>query len=245
MQKFYDNSTKSHKNRKRNMADKVLIVDDDISICKLLEKVMHSNELDTEVAGSGKEALELLKHHTYDVILMDIMLGDMEGFDVIKELRASGIQTPVMIVSGRNEDYDSLYGLSIGADDYITKPFRPLVLGAKVKALIRRTKNMGNHSDTIQCGPFTYESSTMRFYKDGEELILSSKESALLLLFIKHPGQVYTKDMIYEQVWGTTIAIDDNAIMVYINRLRSKIEQDRQKPEHIITVRGMGYRFLP
>ena len=191
------------------MADKVLIVDDDISICKLLEKVMHSNELDTEVAGSGKEALELLKHHTYDVILMDIMLGDMEGFDVIKELRASGIQTPVMIVSGRNEDY------------------------------------MGNHSDTIQCGPFTYESSTMRFYKDGEELILSSKESALLLLFIKHPGQVYTKDMIYEQVWGTTIAIDDNAIMVYINRLRSKIEKDRQKPEHIITVRGMGYRFLP
>ena len=230
MQKFYDNSMKSHKNRKRNMADKVLIVDDDISIC---------NELDTEVAGSGKEALELLKHHTYDVILMDIMLGDMEGFDVIKELRASGIQTPVMIVSGRNEDYDSLYGL------YITKPFRPLVLGAKVKALIRRTKNMGNHSDTIQCGPFTYESSTMRFYKDGEELILSSKESALLLLFIKHPGQVYTKDMIYEQVWGTTIAIDDNAIMVYINRLRSKIEKDRQKPEHIITVRGMGYRFLP
>ena len=85
----------------------------------------------------------------------------------------------------------------------------------------------------------------MRFYKDGEELILSSKESALLLLFIKHPGQVYTKDMIYEQVWGTTIAIDDNAIMVYINRLRRKIEKDRQKPEHIITVRGMGYRFLP
>ena len=214
------------------MADKVLIVDDDISICKLLEKVMHSNELDTEVAGSGKEALELLKHHTYDVILMDIMLGDMEGFDVIKELRASGIQTPVMIVSGRNEDYDSLYGLSIGADDYITKPFRPLVLGAKVKALIRRTKNMGNHSDTIQCGPFTYESSTMRFYKEGEELILSSKESALLCT----AAETYA---------ARAIAIDDNAIMVYINRLRSKIEKDRQKPEHIITVRGMGYRFLP
>ena len=228
------------------MADKVLIVDDDISICKLLEKVMHSNELDTETAGSGRDALELLKHHTYDVILMDIMLGDMEGFDVIKELRANGIQTPVMIVSGRNEDYDSLYGLSIGADDYITKPFRPLVLGAKVKALIRRTKNMGNHSDIIQVRAVrAIESSTMRFYKDGEELILSSKESALLLLFIKHPGQVYTKDMIYEQVWGTTVAIDDNAIMVYINRLRSKIEKDRQKPEHIITVRGMGYRFLP
>ena len=170
----------------------------------------------------------------------------MEGFEVIQHLREDGIQTPVMIVSGRNEDYDSIYGLSIGADDYITKPFRPVVLGAKVKALIRRTKNMmASQSSLLECGPFTYDSSTMRFYKDGEELILSSKESALLLLFIKHPGQIYTKDMIYEQVWGTTVAIDDNAIMVYINRLRGKIEKDRQKPAHIITVRGVGYRFVP
>ena len=221
------------------MADKVLIVDDDISICKLLEKVMHSNELDTETAGSGKEALELLKHHTYDVILMDIMLGDMEGFDVIKELRASGIQTPVMIVSGRNEDYDSLYGLSIGADDYITKPFRPLVLGAKVKALIRRTKNMGNHSDVIQCGPFSYESSTMRFYKDGEELILSSKESALLLLFIKHPGQVYTKDMIYEQVWEKEYTGDSRTIDLHVQRLKKKLGWDK----HICAVYKIGYRL--
>lgn len=228
------------------MADKVLIVDDDPSICKLLEKVMHSNDLETGTAGSGTKALERLKHHTYDVILMDIMLGDMEGFEVIQHLREDGIQTPVMIVSGRNEDYDSIYGLSIGADDYITKPFRPVVLGAKVKALIRRTKNMmASQSSLLECGPFTYDSSTMRFYKDGEELILSSKESALLLLFIKHPGQIYTKDMIYEQVWGTTVAIDDNAIMVYINRLRGKIEKDRQKPAHIITVRGVGYRFVP
>lgn len=228
------------------MADKVLIVDDDPSICKLLEKVMHSNDLETDTAGSGTKALGRLKHHTYDVILMDIMLGDMEGFEVIQHLREDGIQTPVMIVSGRNEDYDSIYGLSIGADDYITKPFRPVVLGAKVKALIRRTKNMmASQSSLLECGPFTYDSSTMRFYKDGEELILSSKESALLLLFIKHPGQIYTKDMIYEQVWGTTVAIDDNAIMVYINRLRGKIEKDRQKPAHIITVRGVGYRFVP
>lgn len=228
------------------MADKVLIVDDDPAICKLLEKVMHSNDLDTTIANSGTEALSILKTHTFDIILMDVMLGDMEGFEVIKHLRNQGISTPVMIVSGRNEDYDSLYGLSLGADDYITKPFRPLVLGAKVKALIRRNKNMIlEHSDMLECGPFSYDSSSMRFYKNGEELILSSKESALLLLFMKHPQQVFTKDMIYEQVWGNTIAIDDNAIMVYINRLRSKIEDDRQKPTHIITIRGLGYRFVP
>lgn len=228
------------------MANKVLIVDDDPAICKLLEKVMRSNELETIVANSGKKALSILENHIFDVILMDVMLGDMEGFEVIKKLRAQGIKTPVMIVSGRSEDYDSLYGLSLGADDYITKPFRPLVLGAKVKALIRRSKNMIlESSNLLECGPFSYDNSTMRFYKDGEELILSSKESSLLLLFMKHPQQIFSKDMIYEHVWGNTIAVDDNAIMVYINRLRSKIEEDKQVPKHIITVRGLGYRFIP
>lgn len=228
------------------MADKVLIVDDDPAICKLLEKVMLSNDLIPTVVTCGKDALSVLKTHTFDIILMDVMLGDMEGFEVIKRLRNQGINTPVMIVSGRNEDYDSLYGLSLGADDYITKPFRPLVLGAKVKALIRRNKNLVlDSSNILESGPFSYDTSTMRFYKNGEELILSSKESILLLLFMKHPQQVFTKDMIYEHVWGTAVAVDDNAIMVYINRLRGKIEDDRQSPKHIITVRGLGYRFVP
>lgn len=228
------------------MADKVLIVDDDPSICRLLDKVMHSNGLETVVVNSGIEALDVIKNHTFDIILMDVMLGDMEGFDVIKRIRNQGISTPVMIISGRNEDYDSLYGLSLGADDYITKPFRPLVLGAKVKALIRRNKNMVlDNSRTLECGPFTYDTATMRFFKNGEELILSSKEGALLLLFLKHPQQVFTKDMIYEHVWGNTVAIDDNAIMVYINRLRKKIEEDTQSPKYILTVRGLGYRFVP
>ena len=228
------------------MSDKVLIVDDDPAVCKLLEKVMHSNDLETSVADSGLTALNQLKNHTYDMILMDVMLGDMEGFEVIKRLRSQGIQTPVMIVSGRNEDYDPLYGLSVGADDYITKPFRPLVLGAKVKALIRRNKNQVLYSsDVLECGSFTYNTSTMRFYKNGEEIVLSSKESSLMLLFLKHPGQVFTKDMIYDHVWGNSVAVDDNAIMVYINRLRGKIEENRQKPVRIVTVRGLGYRFVP
>ncbi len=228
------------------MADKILIVDDDPAICKLLEKVMHSNGMETTVADSGTMALRLLASCSYDLILMDVSLGDMEGFEVIKNLRGQGIKTPVMIVSGRNEDYDSLYGLSVGADDYITKPFRPVVLGAKVKALIRRNRDLVlDKPDVLKCGPFSYQYTAMRFYKGEEELLLSTREAALMLLFLQHPGQVYTKEMIYEQVWGTGIAVDDNAIMVYINRLRGKIEDDRQKPVHIITVRGLGYRFVP
>lgn len=228
------------------MADTVLIVDDDQAICKLLSKVMRSNELEPTSVNSGRDALALLADTSFDLILMDVALGDMEGFDVIQQIRARGDTTPVMIISGRSEDYDMLYGLSLGADDYVTKPFRPHVLAGKVKALIRRSKSFLQQRDNqLTCGPFTYDTATMRFYKNGQELNLSSRERALLLLFIQHPQQVFTKDMIYEQVWDTLVAVDDNAIMVYINRLRSKIEEDARAPKHIITIRGLGYRFVP
>ena len=230
------------------MSYHVLIVDDDPAICKLLSKVMVSNEMEPLVVNSGAAALDLIarQSNTLDMILMDITLGDMEGFDVIQTIRRNGVTTPVIIISGRNEDYDFMYGLSLGADDYVTKPFRPQILGAKVKALIRRSKSFSQeNSQQISCGPFLCDTTTMRFYKNNVELNLSEKERSLLLLFVRHPQQVFTKDMIYEQIWGNLIAVDDNAIMVYINRLRSKIEDNVRTPQHIITIRGVGYRFVP
>ena len=164
------------------MADKVLIVDDDSAIRTLLEKVMKSNDLETSSASSGQDALDLLKKNTYDVILMDIMLGDMEGFEVIKLIRKQGIQTPVIIISGRDEDYDALYGLSLGADDYITKPFRPLIVGAKVKALIRRDK--GQMMNTVTCGPFTYDTSTV-FIKMARNWCSLQRKAAFSFYFCK------------------------------------------------------------
>lgn len=237
------------------MPGKVLIVDDDPSICKMLQKVMTSNGLESETAQSGRQALLRLASEQYSIILMDINLEDMEGFDVIRKLRADGIHTPVIIISGRSEDYDALYGLSIGADDYITKPFRPVVLGAKVMALLRRSGQADaaaaltqadtekKETDVLLAGPFRYELSKLRFYKNGQEIELSSRENTLMLLFLRHPDQVFTKDMIYEHVWGNTVIVDNNAIMVYINRLRHKIEDDPQNPKYIETVRGVGYRF--
>ena len=239
MQKFYDNSTKSHKNRKRNMADKVLIVDDDISICKLLEKVMHSNELDTEVAGSGKEALELLKHHTYDVILMDIMLGDMEGFDVIKELRASGIQTPVMIVSGRNEDYDSLYGLSIGADDYITKPFGMMEFVARVKAVLRRCARQSEERE-LHCKGLRVNVSRHEVSYQGEMKELTRKEFELLEYLLENKGLVMSRNQILCHVWGYDFDGETRTVDVHVRTLRQKLGEAGNLIE---TVRGVGYRI--
>lgn len=226
------------------MADTVLIVDDDQSIQTMLYKVLRSNGLDAEIAGSGEAALKLAGEKEYDLILLDINMQGIDGFQVIQQLRSKEIQTPIIIVSGRQEDYDTLYGLDIGADDYVTKPFNPVVLGAKVKALIRRSKGNTQETDTIlSAGPFRYNTSTLRFYKNGTEIILSSKENAIMKLFLDNVNRIFSKDMIYEMVWGHSI-IDENAIMVYINRLRQKIEDDPGKPRYIQTVRGLGYRFV-
>lgn len=224
------------------MADTVLIVDDDKAVQTMLYKVIRSNGLEADTAFGGHEALSLMENRKYDLILLDINMHGMDGFEVIQRLRNRGIKTPIIIVSGRQEDYDTLYGLDIGADDYVTKPFNPIVLGAKVKALIRRSKGeLG--AAVIAAGPFRYNTSTLRFYKDDREILLSSKENSMMKLFIDNVNRIFSKDMIYDLVWGEAI-IDENAIMVYINRLRQKIEDDPSNPRYIQTVRGLGYRFV-
>ena len=224
---------------------KILIVEDDEAIADLEKDYLELSGFEVEVANEGTLGLEKALGGDYDLFILDLMLPGADGFEICRKIRNEK-NTPIIMVSAKKDDIDNIRGLGLGADDYITKPIRPLVLGAKVKALIRRNKNLVlDNSDTLECGPFSYDTTTMRFYKNGEELILSSKESAHLLLFMKHPQQVFTKDMIYEHVWGNTVAVDDNAIMVYINRLRGKIEDDRQNPAYILTIRGLGYRFVP
>lgn len=226
------------------MANTVLIVDDDTAVLTILYKVIKSNGLEADTASSGEQALALLTQREYELLLLDINMKGMDGFEVIQTIRRNGLKIPIIIVSGRKEDYDTLYGLDIGADDYITKPFNPITLGAKVKALIRRSRNKlpGAESD-LTAGPFRYNTSTLRFYKNDIEIPLSSKENAIMKLFIDNVNRIFSRDMLYELVWGDAI-IDDNAIMVYINRLRQKIEDDPSKPKYIQTVRGLGYRFV-
>ncbi len=226
------------------MEDTVLIVDDDEAVRTVLYKAIRSNGIAAELAASGEQALHCVEKNAYDLILLDINMPGMDGFQVVQTLRRQGNQTPIILISGRQEDYDTLYGLDIGADDYITKPFNPVVLGAKVKALIRRSKaaRFGG-SAVITAGPFRYDTVTLRFYKDGREIPLSSKENAMMRLFVDNVNRVFSKDMLYSLVWGEAI-IDENAIMVYVNRLRQKIEDNPSKPRYLQTVRGLGYRFV-
>lgn len=225
------------------MADKVLVVDDDKAILTMLYKALKSNGIEADLSVSGEAALEQLSANTYDLILLDINMRGIDGFEVIQQIRGRGLSTPVMVVSGRKEDRDALYGLEIGADDYIIKPFNPVTLVAKAKALIRRSRSAApGSSNMITAGPFTYNTSTLRFYKDDVEIPLSSKENSMIKLFIDNVDHIFSKDMIYSVIWGETI-IDENAIMVYVNRLRQKIEDDPSNPKYLITVRGLGYRF--
>lgn len=186
----------------------------------------------------------MLQQKEYALLLLDINMHGMDGFRVIEEVRGRGLTLPILVVSGRNEDFDTVYGLDIGADDYITKPFNPVTLGAKVKALIRRSRNQLSSADNVlTAGPFQFHMTTMRLHKNGQEIVLSPKESAIMRLFLDNVNRIFSKDMLYELVWGNAI-VDDNTIMVYINRLRQKIEDDPADPHYIQTVRGLGYRFV-
>lgn len=227
------------------MKDIALIVDDDAAIRTMLCKILKSNDIDVDLASDGEEALEKINAGVYSIVLLDINMHGIDGFEVIKRVRRKGINTPIIVVSGRKADYDTLYGLDIGADDYITKPFNPVTLGAKVKALIRRSKGENGQAagEIIEAGPFRYDIRTLRFYKNGEEIPLSSKENAMVKLFIDNIGRIFSKDMIYSMIWSDTL-IDENAIMVYINRLRQKIEDNPSSPVYIQTVRGVGYKFI-
>lgn len=224
------------------MTHSVLIVDSDELVLSILNKAIQSAGMETKTVSHGEEAVELVRRQSFDLILLDVNLPGMDGYQVIRSLRGAGYTIPIMIVSSRKEDFDTLYGLDIGADDYIIKPFNPVILAAKVKALIRRSRG-GLGGNVITAGPFRYHTSTLRFYKNNQEIILTSRENAMMKLFLDNVNRVFSKEMLYELIWGEAI-VDENAIMVYINRLRQKIEENPAQPKFIQTVRGLGYRFV-
>ena len=224
------------------MADRVLIIDADMQSRTVLGRALRAAMMVTEAAVSGEDGIERIAQAEYDLVLLDIDLPGIDGFHVIQTVRQRGSRVPMVVVSSHSEDYEQLYALDLGADDYVTKPFNPVVLAAKVRALIRRSRGLPME-DIITAGPFTYNTGTLRFYKNGDEIVLSSKENAMMKLFMDNVDRIFSRSRLYDLIWGGNI-VDENTVMVYISRLRAKIEDDPSHPHYIQTVRGLGYRFV-
>ena len=224
------------------MADRVLIIDADMQSRTVLGRALRAAMMVTEAAVSGEDGIERIAQAEYDLVLLDIDLPGIDGFHVIQTVRQRGSRVPMVVVSSHSEDYEQLYALDLGADDYVTRPFNPVVLAAKARALIRRSRGLPME-DIITAGPFTYNTGTLRFYKNGDEIVLSSKENAIMKLFMDNVDRIFSRSRLYDLIWGGSI-VDENTVMVYISRLRAKIEDDPAKPKYIQTVRGLGYRFV-
>ena len=222
---------------------KVLIVDDEAEIRDMLVKCLCRENLSGIPCQNGHKALEELEKNEIDLVILDIMMADMDGFEVLQHIRSKDKDLPVIFLSARQEEYDKVLGLGLGADDYVTKPFSPGELMARVKVqLRRRKKETVSAPEKIVLGSLELDLGSYEVKVRGEKVELVGKELLLLKFFMEHPNQVFTKSQIYHNVWDENFE-DDNTVMVYISHLREKIEENPRKPVLLKTIYGIGYRL--
>ncbi len=223
--------------------EKILVVDDELPIRLALRTAFGRENMQVSEAASGAEAFKLLGEEHFDLIVLDVMLTDMDGYTILQKLRAAENMTLVLMLSGRGDEADQVLGLGMGADDYLTKPFHLAVLIQKVKALIRRNSVYSqSRKHLIVEGSFRFDLMKLEAFKEEQKLQFTARELALFRFFMEHPGKVFTKEQLYHQVWDENV-VDDNTIMVYIKRIREKIEEDVKNPAYLKTIRGVGYIF--
>jgi two-component system, OmpR family, alkaline phosphatase synthesis response regulator PhoP len=225
---------------------KVLVIEDDKSIVDLLE--IHLKDLNCEVTTvlDGAEGLKLALANPYDLIVLDIMLPNLSGFEICKEVRRKDVYTPVLMLTSKSEEVDKVLGLELGADDYLTKPFSIREFIARVKAILRRVesiqKEIGTDSD-ILVGEIAIEVNKRKVTLNGNRIELTPKEFDLLHLLASHPGKIYTREQLLNILWGYQYNGYEHTVNSHINRLRSKIEPNISDPKYILTSWGVGYRF--
>lgn len=229
------------------MKNKILIAEDDEDIIGLLKLYLEKENYEVISATNGEEALMLIQSNDISVAILDIMMPKLNGYELTKKIREIGT-LPILILSARNLDSDKILGLDLGADDYLTKPFNPLEVVARVRSLIRRTydyksEEIKKEDEIIKVGNITINSETFMVYKDDQEIKLTPTEFKILALLMKSPGRVFTKIQIYENVNGEYFENDDNTIMVHMYKIREKLEDDPKNPIYIKNVRGLGYKF--
>ncbi len=224
------------------MKGRVLIVDDDTALAEMLGIVLRGEGYEHAVITKGDEALPMFREFKPDLVLLDLMLPGRDGIDVCKEIRSeSGV--PIVMLTAKSDTVDVVVGLESGADDYVVKPFKPKELVARVRARLRRTDDP--KPETLQVGDVAIDVAGHSVKRDGNPISLTPLEFDLLACLARRPWQVFTREELLEKVWGYRHATDTRLVNVHVQRLRSKIEHDPERPDIVVTVRGVGYKAGP
>lgn len=226
------------------MAQKILIVDDEKSIVTLLNYHLKKSGFETDVAFDGKEAIYKVERNDFDLVVLDLMLPEMDGMEVCKYMRNNKILTPILMLTAKDDELDKIIGLELGADDYLTKPFSPKEVIARIKAILRRTNMSASAAfTTIRIGDLIIYPERYEAEKDGKLVTFTRKEFELLYFLAMNKGKVISRDQLLSGVWDYDFVGDTRIVDVHISHLREKIETNSKKPEYIKTIRGLGYKL--
>ncbi len=231
------------------MRRKVLIIEDEPDIARLVQTHLNDIGLDADIAGNGAVGLKLFSSADYQLVVLDLMLPDTDGLSICRSMRESGGYVPILMLTAKSTELDRVLGLEVGADDYLTKPFSIPELLARIKALFRRVDALSNKkqqqqaAELIQQDGLSIDTGQRRVKVRGREVELTAKEFDLLLFFVRQPGRVFSRVQLLDQVWGYNHDGYEHTVNSHINRLRGKIEADPSKPDYILTVWGVGYKF--
>ncbi len=223
--------------------EKILIVEDEESILMGLEDDFKLEGYEVAGATDGLQGLSMAKERQYDLIILDIMLPKMDGYEVCKQLRQVGMKVPILMLTAKSQEIDKVLGLELGADDYVTKPFSPRELLARVKALLRRSRMMEEETEVYCFADVEIDFKKRQAVKKGESVHMTALEFSLMHFLIKHQDRVLDRTTILDEVWGRDVFVLPKTVDTHIGHLRKKLEDDPANPKHIIGVRGMGYRF--
>jgi DNA-binding response OmpR family regulator len=222
----------------------VLVVDDEPIVREVVVRYLEREGYRTLEAADGNRARELLEQHSPSLVVLDLMLPGTDGLALCRWIRSKS-QLPVIMLTARGEEADRIVGLELGADDYVTKPFSPRELVARVRSVLRRAASDGSPSKPVSFGELELDPGAREVKKAGRPLQLTTKEFDLLYFLAANPRHVFSRDQLMARVWGYSAALDTGTVTVHIRRLREKIEDDASRPRHLQTVWGVGYRFSP
>jgi two-component system cell cycle response regulator CtrA len=221
---------------------RVLLIEDDSATAQSIELMLKSENFNVYITDLGEEGVDLGKLYDYDIILLDLNLPDMSGYDVLKQLRVSKIKTPILILSGLAGIEDKVKGLGVGADDYMTKPFSPRELVARVRAVLRRGARAAEPRDRIETGDLVLDVPRLRVSAAGRPVDLTATEFAILAAMAREPGRVFTRSQLLDAVHGVAFEAYERAIDAHVKNIRRKLERDPGRPRYVQTVYGVGYR---